>query len=142
MYLLKSDVYICPRLGGAAVFKARGLLAMFSDTLFVDDELLCAQQGLQYRKGQQQAKVTKAPGVRLYPNPTNNNLAIQIEQEISEPFTIIITNTLGQIIWQGQTHIATTLLTNEINTLASGTYLVQVYNNSRSINHIEKFIKM
>jgi len=87
-------------------------------------------------------KTLEIGSIRLYPNPSSQSLTINIEQEVKEQFSIIITNTLGQIIWQGQTHIATTLLTIEINTLASGTHLVRVYNNSRSINHIEKFIKM
>ena len=129
-------------IGAAAVFKARGILAMFSDTLFVDDELLCAQQGLQYRKGQQLAKVSKPNGIKLFPNPTNQSITIQIEQEVKELFTIIITNTLGQIIWEGSMQSNTKVLTNELSSLSSGTYTVQVFNISQSICHFEKLIKL
>lgn len=133
---------ICPKIGGAAVFKARGIIAMYSDTTFVDDDELCAQQGVQYRIGQTTSIKTESKLVRMFPNPSKNILTVQVKLDVMEPCIIKISNTLGQLIWQGNLTNSETILSHEISTLVPGTYFIEVYNQNRAIRHIEKLVKL
>lgn len=132
----------CPKIGGAAVFKARGIVSMYSDTTFADDEELCAQQGIQYRKGQTSLVKSESSLIRIYPNPAKNLLTVQVKLEEMELCIIKISNTLGQVIWQGMLSNPETILNHEISSLAPGTYFVEVYPQNREIRHIEKLIKL
>lgn len=132
----------CPKVGGAAVFKARGIVAMFSDTMFVDDDELCAQQGVQYRIGQTTTTRPEISFVRIFPNPTKNLMTVRLKLQDMEPCIIKISNTLGQIIWQGILSNPETILNHEISSLAPGTYFVEVHNQNRGLRHIEKLIKL
>lgn len=132
----------CPKIGGAAVFKARGIVAMYSDTIFVDDDALCAQQGVQYRIGQTTTTRPEISFVSIFPNPTKNLLTVRVKLEEMEPCIIKISNTLGQVIWQGTLSNPETTLNHEISSLVPGTYFIEVHTKSRAIRHIEKLIKL
>jgi len=132
----------CPKIGGAAVFKARGIVAMYSDTIFVDDDALCAQQGVQYRIGQTNTTRPEISFVSIFPNPTKNTLTVRVKLEEMEPCIIKISNTLGQVIWQGTLSNPETILNHEISSLAPGTYFVEVHTKNRALRHIEKLIKL
>ena len=109
---------------------------------FVDDDELCAQQGVQYRIGQTTSIKTESKLVRMFPNPSKNILTVQVKLDVMERCVITISNTLGQVIWQGNLTNAETVLSDEISSLAPGTYFVKVHNQSQTVNHIEKLVKL
>jgi len=142
MYLLKSDVYICPKLGGSGVFKARSILAMFNDTLNFNDDELCAQQGIQYRKAQTTYAKNKSNNVQVFPNPVLNEIKIKIDQEIKSTVTVRILNNLGQEVFKGNYNEQNIVLKQGILELANGCYNIHVFSIDGLLNHIGKFIKL
>jgi len=139
MYLLKSDVFMCPALGGDAVYKARSIFALFNDSIQYNDELACFNAGVQFRKANTEEKININP-IKISPNPTKDYLTIVGLEESSEVFFIEIVNMIGEIF------IPMTKYSNcdniNVQNLASGVYGVKLYTNTRLFLLNDKFIKL
>jgi len=97
---IDSVAYLCPVIGGIATFKARTLQAIYGNIQFYDEWLLCASQGLQFRK----AKLDAAPlkeevKMLLFPNPTMHELNIVFENAENHLFVIDFYDVLGNKVF-------------------------------------------
>ncbi len=79
---------------------------------------------------------------KLYPNPTHEKLNINLSQFFSEPSTIKIFNTIGNIVFQ-KDYIScqNNNIELDVSNLNSGTYLLIIENQSRNIGNVLRFIK-
>ena len=73
---------------------------------------------------------------KLYPNPTNNILSIDIQSPESEEFTLNIFNSIGQIVLTKTIQITKGLTTEtfDISNLSNGYFTFQLINDLNSIN--------
>ncbi|MBX7242210.1 MAG: T9SS type A sorting domain-containing protein, partial [Bacteroidia bacterium] len=133
---LETISHQCPLAGGNSVYKARALYTIISNNSYYNDELLCAQAGIQYKQIQDK-QVEKR--YEIYPNPSDN--AIQIRQidkrkgygsiEIKDSYGRFLLSqaiTENEYVW-------------EINTasLTSGVYFL-IINRSGQSSYVHKIV--
>ena len=139
MYLLKSDVFMCPALGGDAVYKARSIHILFNDTIEYNDELACLNAGIQYRKANTE-KHHADFAISIFPNPTKDLLMFQGLEHVTHPVQIVVTNMLGQEV------LSTNCLPGHINLnvskLPSGVYGIKLISKIDTILFNNKFVKI
>jgi hypothetical protein len=76
----------------------------------------------------------------IYPNPTNSDLTISLENKVTKPYTINVFNNLGQIVYsENVKDVYNTLHTINLANIVSGIYFVNI--NSSEINKTAKLIK-
>lgn len=75
----------------------------------------------------------------VFPNPTQNTLNINFNNESLSNLKIEIVNTTGQIVYNTTIHDRTNEITLDIETLDSGIYFLVVYNHEKK--HIQKLVK-
>jgi len=138
MYLLKSDVYMCPSLGGDAVYKARSIHVLFKDTIEYDDELTCLQAGVQFRIAQEKNKT--AYKVKIFPNPTFDVIWFDGLAEIEGAINLQITNMLGEQVLNSI--LLPTPKNINIQNLAAGVYGIKLFNSSGKAVMVDKFVKL
>jgi len=138
MYLLKSDVFMCPALGGDAVYKARSIHVLFNDTIEYDDELTCLQAGVQFRIAQEKNKT--AYKVKIFPNPTFDVIWFDGLAEIEGAINLQITNMLGEQVLNSI--LLPTQKNINIQNLAAGVYGIKLFNSSGKAVMVDKFEKL
>lgn len=90
---------LCPALGGKSVYKARSLYSLLNDSIFFDDDSLCVSQSVMFRlqENMNQTQVLKA-FAKIYPNPTQDLITIDFENDLKSPVTFKLYNALGKLI--------------------------------------------
>lgn len=81
----------CPYSGGKAVYMARGLVALFNDTIMYEDESNCLLQGY-YRLQNVQPDIEENMGIRIIPNPANTFADVELNSSYEGICRIIITD--------------------------------------------------
>jgi len=97
---IEAIAAICPLEGGVAVYKARSLLYLYNDTIWFDDETLCASPSARLAEKEQAAK--KDDGMKVYPNPNRGQFTLEFES--AAPRTISLYNILGQRVFSARTN--------------------------------------
>jgi hypothetical protein len=126
---LLNIALITPYLGGDAVYSARVLL-----------DIDAMDYGISYR-GDGSTIQANTPGnlVKVYPNPVQNALYIDILTPITEPVFISVYDINGrELIQEELLGITTSLKTHN---LVAGTYFYKIYTSSIIIKQ-DKFIKL
>jgi len=85
----------CPSVGGPAVYRARTLVALITDTIDYDDA--CQQTG-SLRIQLSATKKRSTPMISVIPNPANNKITISINQTLEGMCRIEIANLLGETV--------------------------------------------
>jgi hypothetical protein len=124
--VLQSIADQCPLAGGNAVFAARSMIALYSETDEYDDENRCLSVGMLYRNTQD--ALPQVEKLTLIPNPADNNLQVKSKE-------MFINGELSMYDIYGRLILQTTLPTdkNELNIDVSnipvGVYSIRLSNN-------------
>jgi hypothetical protein len=79
--------------------------------------------------------------MKLYPNPAQNTLWIQMDTPLKGSANYEVLNSLGQSMMRGRMEQGSKFRMLEIQSLESGFYVLRFYNNSGEILQNKKFIK-
>lgn len=137
---IDSIAYVCPVLGGPAVFKARSLQSAYNDSNYFDDRLTCGQQGVFYKLAKKDTLTSVEEKLTLFPNPTNAQLNVIVASLVKENYSLTITNLLGVVVLKKEK------LTNnfklelgELN-IAAGFYTLELKQNATGKSFRGQFI--
>jgi Secretion system C-terminal sorting domain len=143
----------CPYLAGNAVYKARALYAMLVPGMFFDNLDICNAAGVyrtsdstDYIKEQAmldadltiKAIITNNE-VKIYPNPTHNQLFVNHGFNLNSGAEIKIINVLGSTILSQAVIVNKTLTRIELGNVAPGVYACQYLNNGKVV-FVGKFV--
>lgn len=128
----------CSLSGGKAVYSARSLYSLLSDTLF-DDKMICLAQGL-IKSQTQSSYVPTENNFWYYPNPTSEFLTLNWNIASDETFEYKVINSLGQCIQQDRVGLQNLRHTINLQDLPQGVYYIQINTTSGSINPGKLFI--
>lgn len=121
---LASVAYQCPLSGGAAVYRARGMYQSATGFVFFDDTDLCQQQNISWKK----AEIPKKQDIKVYPNPTQNQLNIEFGKEYLGA-TVVVYNALGQLVKQTNLPKETKgVYTFSVAEMSAGVYYIRIAN--------------
>ena len=129
----------CPLAGGNAVYLARGLYAMFRDTIY-DDIASCLQAGIVYKKGDNTGELNDAFHFTVFPNPANTTVTISWENSSDEIARYSITNFLGQLIYTNLFKLADKSFTFDSGSLSPGFYELGISISGKPENKIKLII--
>jgi hypothetical protein len=121
---LYTIAHQCIYQGGRAVYEARSMYALYSDEVY-DDIALCNAVGIQARTTKPRDKVESITEqmVKIYPNPTSDNITISTNK-INSILNIEIIDVLGRTVQNEKT-------TNNISTLhlnvSEGVYYIRIH---------------
>lgn len=87
----------CPYIDGDAVYRARTLYAQIDNTIFFDNEALCATAKVAYKKeNTEQQKESKPFFAKFAPNPARGFTSLIYQIDKNTTATLLLTNQLGQ----------------------------------------------
>ncbi len=129
----------CPLAGGNAVYLARGLYAIFTDTTY-DDRELCLQAGINYKRGDKQQGVNNEFQFKAYPNPANTSVTISWEFSSEEIAMYNITNSLGQQLFTDYFKLTDKSVTFDTGNLMPGVYELGILIPGKPDNRIKLII--
>lgn len=134
---------LCPSLGGEAVFKARSLYELISDTAFYNDEMTCLQQGVIFRLSQEDkpSKVSASNYFKVIPNPNNGNFKLKCNLNETQLIEVRIVSTLGQVVYHQKFNFESEEYFDCLLNKAQGVYFIQVFDNSGKMIFTDKLIK-
>jgi hypothetical protein len=128
----------CPIMSGLCVFRARSLRKLYVPNATYNDVELCQHVGISYRiKPKAEVVITK-PIYKVYPNPANDYLTIEIiNSSVSNSF-ISLTDILGRIVYTQK--INTNSHQIDVNSIPVGMYHLKIFSEEDSSNFIQKVI--
>ncbi len=115
----------CPLAGGNAVYLARGLYAITNDTTY-DDQELCLQAGINYKRGDKIQDVNNGIQFKVYPNPANTTVTISWEFTSDEIARYSIVNSLGQQLLTNFFKLADKSITFDTSNILPGVYELNI----------------
>ncbi|RYE16482.1 MAG: T9SS type A sorting domain-containing protein, partial [Sphingobacteriales bacterium] len=124
LYLIATQ---CPMSGGNAVFRARALYSVLSDTVEYNDRVVCLQQGVVLRKKQ------PANLVKVYPNPASDKATIEYKLTEEAIGTLVLFNTLGQEITRFSLPAHSGAFDFSTSEFAQAVYFYKVYSSGNPI---------
>ena len=118
----------CPVAGGVAVMQARALYALIDIDRTYNDEDLCLQQGVLFRR----AAPTKPVDLsyRFYPNRANANVKFVYHLEENSKALLKLTNNLGETVMTMTLYSGRNEATVDITQMANGIYTAIVTNDN------------
>lgn len=121
--LLESVIHQCPKAGGKAVYRARALYALISDTIEYNDEANCASQGFYRIKNDSKKDKTENSSLvfKVKPNPANTSFSVS---PISEPACLKVFNSQGLLVYQSDLGNEYALINTS--TLSNGIYYISI----------------
>lgn len=133
---------LCPSLGGEAVYRARSLYAIISDTAFYNDELTCLQQGVLFRlSGDKESKNNSNNNFKVIPNPNNGQFTLKANFEEPQILQMRVVSALGQIVYNERVKFDIEHNFNCLFNKSQGLYFIQVLDKAGEIIFSEKIIK-
>jgi hypothetical protein len=87
------------------------------------------------------ATTPKPASIRLYPNPTANNLNLEWQEGVGKQATISITNTTGQLLRSESFTWMQPKETISLQSLASGSYFIRVADAQGAVIFCDQFFK-
>jgi len=129
----------CPYLAGNAVFRARVLYGMKHWGAHYDDLLICNAAGV-YKNGQspldalltqlgnayQHRATKKTGGIKVYPNPADAFIAIDLDHCYTANSTFKLFDLLGREVLQTTLSAGSTYTRIDIHSIPEGIYLYQI----------------
>jgi hypothetical protein len=132
----------CPWEGGNAVFRARGMLALVQRVI-INDESMCEAKSLpeDYNQGEKtviEDIFVENDYLKLYPNPAQNYISIELQSEIDAKIeSVEIFNLNGQKLKSYLNTSAKELLQIELESLSEGMYICRVIMSDNSIQTLK-----
>jgi hypothetical protein len=140
---LESIIHICPLAGGPAVYRARAMYQLVSDTIEYQDSLICAQSNY-FREAKEaweaqseQVIMEQENAILMFPNPAQTQLNIWFKEELMGE--IRITDALGRQVWFERYGTASRSRVIDLSQLSSGLYILHYRDASKQWTG--KFIK-
>ncbi len=112
----------CPWVGGNSVYSARTMLGIETDTLVIEDEIICSS--LNREKETNEKGIEEFSNFRIAPNPANDFAIVyfQIEQD----GLLKILNSLGEIVYQQPVSTDYNFIGVSIGEFPQGIYFLQI----------------
>jgi Secretion system C-terminal sorting domain len=133
---LLSIAYQCPLAGGQAVYHARGLYAIVSDSIIWNDDSLCVVVGLQFRHSSPtfpKENKQSLSNISLYPNPAQEEVTIVFHRLRNENQTISLYDVLGKMVANYAVEANKESYILDLHNLPSGVYMLRVGDTQVSI---------
>ena len=130
---IETIAAMCPLAGGVAVYKARSLLYLYNDTIYFDDEALCAVSSSRLAAPEQQTQ--KSDGIKVYPNPSRGQFSIEFENP--GIYQIHIYNVMGQRVFTARSNER--IMNVDLN-LSPGLHLIEAINEETQKVHKTKIV--
>ncbi len=115
----------CPLSGGNAVYDARALLRSVKDTLFYDDDALCARAGGR-EEGQKAISSNELFDFSIFPNPTKAHFTISFNAPLQEDTELTLYTLTGKPIRSFSILTGTIIWDVDVSHLSSGMYFCEV----------------
>jgi hypothetical protein len=133
---------ICPYVNGSAVYKARGIYAMFVPGVDYDDMEVCNSIGV-YKGGESlYEKENEVLGIinqkpisdlRIYPNPTSEVLTLEFSPQVEMKGELMILDLLGNVIQYHSINSNLNITTVHLKKLNSGIYIYKFVDDNEKI---------
>ncbi len=102
----------CPYTNGPAVFSARGMLGLFNNSLYFDDELLCS-----FPAPRQQTNVlNNSVAISVFPNPAKDEIIVK-HNGIETSADFILVDLVGKEVLRKLIHSEKEKLTIDVSSL-------------------------
>jgi hypothetical protein len=131
--LINNIANTCPIIAGPACYRARCLRSVYEPNIDYNDVDLCQQVGIAFRKPR--SSVKEEVKYTVFPNPTNNTLAIQRSQGNVESESLLLTDVLGRIILKKVLIGIDNSI--DVNTIPSGIYYLKI-ESTEQLDYIQK----
>lgn len=120
--IIRNIACQCPLAGGNAVYLARSLYSVFTDTTY-NDKQLCLQAGINYKNSKFTDKVSN---FRIFPNPANTLITITWDNIADELVTCSVVNSVGQLVKNDVFNLKRGNLVLDIKLLPPGFYEIRI----------------
>lgn len=127
----------CPLAGGKGVYLARSLRLFYETNTYYNDELLCVQAGVQYRKKEENIL---SPLFEIYPNPTDKKIHIKSNTSLFIMEEISLVNIVGQIVLKQFNAESLTEVIVNTDKYPNGVYYLMLKDNTTGKVYSEKFV--
>ena len=138
---LRVVAQMCPFEQGVAVYRARALLSHYDTIVYVN---ICEQGDENQYRSSEQIKDTlntrDADNLMLYPNPTNEILYIEINNDEDIDYFFEIADLIGRIVLREK--IIETKTRIDVSKLAKGSYIYSIKNSEQIPLKTDKLIIM
>jgi hypothetical protein len=125
----------CKFKGGPAVIRARNLLHLLDETLYFDDNSICAAAGIYRNTAPTSTSIQSRNKISVQPNPAKNSFEVLVDLTVEETILLTVMDILGNVVyWQETTLTATSNpITISSEQLPSAVYTLTA--KSRNINY-------
>ena len=115
----------CPYTGGEAVYRARAMRLLFEPEYQYSDSVVCGLQNIGWRK---KGNPTKEKTIQhwVIPNPTNDNVLIQLSSRVKENTECRIYDIQGRLIEVVPVSAQDTQIRVSMKSCASGVYYYKI----------------
>jgi hypothetical protein len=134
---IETIAALCPLSGGVAVYIARSLLFLYNDTIYFDDEALCAVPPARLA-APENAEWQKESGMKVYPNPNRGQFAVEFSSAAQR--TIQLYNVLGQRVYSVRTGEQMLKLDIGTTPISYGLFLLEAIDEESNKVYKSKFI--
>ena len=119
----------CPIQGGMAVYKARGLYALFDPTVEWNDDITCMQNGVLLRR----KPTNSLPEIGLFPNPTTGRLTVVYSLEEYEKGLLEVIDIAGKTVSQRTVTNKSSTIEMNCSFLQNGIYFVKLSSDGKML---------
>ncbi|MBE7510760.1 MAG: hypothetical protein HS118_11340 [Bacteroidia bacterium] len=115
----------CPYTGGAAVERARTLIALINDSIDYDDANVCLQSGV-YRLANNTTEKSEENGIKIIPNPASDKVKVELTGQEDGICKIQIRNVLNETVYESEFNCSEKTHLIHLNNLSGGIYSITV----------------
>jgi hypothetical protein len=136
--ILANIAQQCPIIGGRSVYTARAMYASVANIPY-NDITTCAFQNVNFRTQQPQKPTVKTStpdiiSVKVFPNPANNLVTLQVNKALEENATVVLTDILGRVVYNTVLVQGSIMLPITVSDWAEGIYTYRVILNNNAIS--------
>lgn len=133
---LLNIAYQCPLAGGKAVYLARNLYSIYTDSIQWDDDSLCVAAGMNFRQSNniKATEFKEFSNISLYPNPASQEVTVIFHYQTANEQKIILYDIMGKEVSH---YLVTTNKENyviKLSNLPSGVYTLKISGNQQQIS--------
>ncbi len=123
---LRQLAATCPQEGGVSVHQARALLSLVEDVNVLDFSCVVTKKNDKLIEEEMTETARQAWAIKLYPNPTQQQLTVESTATLSKGYRVQVYNALGQVVLVPNKQIAPNSLSLEVGQLPAGMYVLQL----------------
>jgi hypothetical protein len=133
--ILENIIFQCPSSGGKAVFEARGLYNRFvNDSIDFDDDSLCVPPSRLMATVIDSPEPSKKAFCKIYPNPTNETLLVEILiEDTDDALRLILTDISGRKVMEVELEVNSSTSMVDVSKLKEGVYLCKIQHGGKEI---------